>query len=66
MPRTEPGGTVLTPSVLREWPLPEPQAGKESRGRAVVVGGSVQNPGAVMLAGEAALRAAGLTVERKV
>lgn len=57
MPRTEPGGTVLTPSVLREWPLPEPQAGKESRGRAVVVGGSVQNPGAVMLAGEAALRA---------
>ena len=57
MPRTEPGGTVLTPSVLREWPLPEVQGNKEARGRALVVGGSVQNPGAVMLAGEAALRA---------
>lgn len=54
---TEPGGTVLTPSVLRDWPLPEVEGGKESRGRALVVGGSVQNPGAVMLAGEASLRA---------
>ena len=57
MPRTEPGGTVLTPSVLRDWPLPEVVGTKESRGRALVVGGSVQNPGAIMLAGEAALRA---------
>lgn len=57
MAATEPGGTVLTPSVLRDWPLPEPQGGKESRGRAVVVGGSVSNPGAITLAAEAALRA---------
>lgn len=57
MARTEPGGTVLTPSVLRDWPLPDVEGNKEARGRAVVVGGSVQNPGAIMLAAEAALRA---------
>lgn len=57
MPRTEPGGTVLTPSVLRDWPLPEIVGNKEARGRAVVVGGSVANPGAVLLSAEAALRA---------
>ncbi len=57
MPRTEPGGTVLTPSYLRAWPLPEVQGNKEARGRAVVVGGSVGNPGAVLLSAEAALRA---------
>ena len=57
MSRTDPGGTVLTPAVLRDWPLPEVEGSKEARGRVLVVGGSVQNPGAVMLAGEAALRA---------
>lgn len=57
MAGTEPGGTVLTPSVLREWPLPSVEGGKEARGRALVVGGSIQNPGAVTLAGEASLRA---------
>ncbi|HHU38251.1 MAG TPA: NAD(P)H-hydrate dehydratase [Propionibacterium sp.] len=50
-------GTVITPSVLRDWPLPGIEGGKEARGRAIVVGGSVQNPGAIILAAEAALRA---------
>lgn len=54
---TRPGGTVITPAVLRDWPLPGVEGGKESRGRAVVVGGSVQNPGALILAAEASLRA---------
>ena len=54
---TRPGGTVITPAVLRDWPLPGVEGGKESRGRALVVGGSVQNPGALILAAEASLRA---------
>ncbi|MBB1496012.1 NAD(P)H-hydrate dehydratase [Propioniciclava sp. MC1595] len=54
---TRPGGTVITPAVLREWPLPGVEGGKESHGRALVVGGSVQNPGALILAAEASLRA---------
>jgi ADP-dependent NAD(P)H-hydrate dehydratase len=48
---------VVTPAVLRDWPLPRPGAGKESRGRLLVLGGSRGTPGAVLLAGEAALRA---------
>ncbi len=47
---------VVTPHLLREWPLPELQGEKESRGRLLVVGGSRANPGGVMLAAEAALR----------
>lgn len=50
------GGTVLTPHLLRNWPLPAPGGGKEGRGRVIVVGGSRATPGAVRLAGEAALR----------
>lgn len=57
MAATEPGGTVITPAALRDWPLPEIAGDKEARGRAVLVGGSVQNPGAIMLSAEAALRA---------
>ncbi|GAB2622692.1 ADP-dependent (S)-NAD(P)H-hydrate dehydratase [Paractinoplanes abujensis] len=53
--RTDP--TVITPAVLRDWPLPDPSGGKQSRGTVLVVGGSKYNPGAVLLAGEAALRA---------
>lgn len=45
--------------VLRAWPLPAPGSDKESRGRVLVVGGSTQTAGAVLLAGEAALRAGG-------
>ncbi len=48
---------VVTPRLLRDWPLPEPGHGKESRGTVLVVGGSRYTPGAVLLAGVAALRA---------
>ena len=48
---------VITPRSLREWPLPDPSGGKESRGTVLVVGGSRFTPGAVLLAGVSALRA---------
>jgi hydroxyethylthiazole kinase-like uncharacterized protein yjeF len=48
---------VVTPALLRDWALPQPGSGKESRGRLLVLGGSLGTPGAVLLAGEAALRA---------
>lgn len=48
---------VITPHLLRDWPLPEPSGGKEARGTVLVVGGSRYTPGAALLAGEAALRA---------
>jgi len=48
--------TVLTPTALREWPLPEPGHGKYARGAVVVVGGAAGSPGAVVLSGLAALR----------
>jgi hydroxyethylthiazole kinase-like uncharacterized protein yjeF len=51
---TEP--ITVTYSILREWRLPEPEGDKESRGRTLIVGGSDQTPGAVLLAAEAALR----------
>jgi ADP-dependent NAD(P)H-hydrate dehydratase len=51
--------TLVTPRLLRAWPLPDPHAteGKEDRGRVLVVGGSRRIPGAARLAAEAALRA---------
>ncbi len=53
------GTTVVDDALLRRWPLPELEArlGKEARGAVLTVGGSVQNPGAVLLAAVAALRA---------
>jgi ADP-dependent NAD(P)H-hydrate dehydratase len=50
---------LLTDKLLRDWPLPQPdEAGdKEERGRVLVVGGSSQMPGALILAATAALRA---------
>ena len=54
---------LLTPALLRAWPLPQPvktaaeEAGKEARGRVLVVGGGCRCPGSVLLAGTAALRA---------
>ncbi|SCF10547.1 yjeF C-terminal region, hydroxyethylthiazole kinase-related [Micromonospora coriariae] len=48
---------VITPGLLRNWELPVPTGGKESRGTVLVVGGSRFTPGAVLLAGVAALRA---------
>ena len=46
----------VTAAVLRAWRLPDPGPDKESRGRTLIVGGSRQTPGAVLLAAEAALR----------
>ena len=50
---------AVTPALLRAWALPEPDGAgdKESRGRVLVVGGAPSLPGAVLLAGSAALRA---------
>ena len=50
---------LLTPAVLRRWPLPQPEEGgdKEERGRALIVGGSPEMPGAAILAATGALRA---------
>jgi hydroxyethylthiazole kinase-like uncharacterized protein yjeF len=46
-------------SLLRAWPLPVPSndADKEGRGHVLVLGGSREMPGAVILAATAALRA---------
>lgn len=52
-----PDPTVVTPAVLRDWPLPDPSGGKGTRGQVVVVGGTRSTPGGVLLAGEASLRA---------
>jgi hydroxyethylthiazole kinase-like uncharacterized protein yjeF len=48
---------VITPALLREWPLPVPDGDKGARGAVLVIGGSRFTPGAVLLAGVAALRA---------
>jgi len=48
---------VLTPQLLRDWPLPVPDGGKHARGTVLVVGGAPATVGAVLLAGVAALRA---------
>ena len=47
----------ITPSLLRDWPLPSPGADKYSRGAVLVIGGARRTPGATLLAGTAALRA---------
>ncbi|WP_299953131.1 NAD(P)H-hydrate dehydratase [uncultured Modestobacter sp.] len=56
MSRPRPDSTLVTPQVLRDWRLPEPTGGKEARGSILVVGGSTETVGAVLLAAEAALR----------
>jgi len=48
---------LLTPSMLRSWPLPSPDGDKSTRGTVLVIGGSRGTPGAALLAGVAALRA---------
>jgi hydroxyethylthiazole kinase-like uncharacterized protein yjeF len=48
---------LITPQLLRAWPLPTPTGGKEARGQVLIVGGSAEVPGAVLLAAEAAMRA---------
>jgi ADP-dependent NAD(P)H-hydrate dehydratase len=49
---------VVTADLLRDWPVPAPDAagGKDARGAVVVIGGAQHTPGAVLLAGVAALR----------
>lgn len=54
---SRPAPEVVTPHLLRAWPLPAKQDEKEASGRLLVVGGSRANPGGAMLAAEAALRA---------
>jgi hydroxyethylthiazole kinase-like uncharacterized protein yjeF len=51
--------TQVDDALLRAWPLPAPDgdAGKEDRGRVLVLAGSREMPGAAILAGTAALRA---------
>ena len=51
--------SLLTARFLRRWPLPavDPGGNKDSRGAVMIVGGSPQMPGAVVLAATAALRA---------
>jgi hydroxyethylthiazole kinase-like uncharacterized protein yjeF len=50
---------VITPKTLGAWPLPQPEEDddKEARGRVLVIGGSTEIAGAVVLAATAALRA---------
>lgn len=58
-PKRRPLPTRIDGALLRRWPLPklERHADKVSRGDVLVVGGSREIPGAVLLAGTAALRA---------
>jgi ADP-dependent NAD(P)H-hydrate dehydratase len=56
---TSPPSTLITPALLRSLPLPKVDGtdGKDARGCVLVIGGSEQIPGAVILAATAALRA---------
>ena len=49
---------IVSSQLLRDWPLPDVEdgAGKGARGTVVVIGGAADTPGAVLLAGIAALR----------
>ena len=47
---------IVTPALLRDWPLPDAGDAKDFRGRLLVVGGARKAPGAAELAGLAALR----------
>jgi ADP-dependent NAD(P)H-hydrate dehydratase len=57
MSPSSPEPTLVTPEVLRRRPLPEPTGGKNARGSILVIGGSTETLGAVLLAAEAAMRA---------
>jgi ADP-dependent NAD(P)H-hydrate dehydratase len=57
MPRLPPADAALDRDLLRAWPLPaNDDDDKRGRGTALIIGGSEQTPGAVLLAGTAALR----------
>ncbi|NYZ63051.1 NAD(P)H-hydrate dehydratase [Luteimonas deserti] len=57
--RADAAGRRIDAALLKRWPLPDPSTSdsKEDRGRVLVIGGSAQVPGAVLLAGTGALRA---------
>jgi ADP-dependent NAD(P)H-hydrate dehydratase len=57
--RAQPQPTLISAALLRRWPLPKLDGsfGKDDRGQVLVVGGSEQIPGAVILAALGALRA---------
>jgi ADP-dependent NAD(P)H-hydrate dehydratase len=57
MPRSTPDPTLVTTEELRGWRLPEPTGDKNTRGSILVIGGSAETAGAVLLAAEAAMRA---------
>jgi ADP-dependent NAD(P)H-hydrate dehydratase len=57
MSPSSPEPALVTPEVLRGRPLPEPTGGKNARGSILVIGGSTETLGAVLLAAEAAMRA---------
>jgi ADP-dependent NAD(P)H-hydrate dehydratase len=54
-----PRATPITRALLRRFALPTPDDDddKDARGRVLAIGGSVETPGAILLAGVAALRA---------
>jgi ADP-dependent NAD(P)H-hydrate dehydratase len=47
---------IITPLLLRGWPLPEVEDSKYARGQVLVIGGAARTPGAALLAGLAVLR----------
>jgi hydroxyethylthiazole kinase-like uncharacterized protein yjeF len=52
----EQDSVAISAGLLREWALPAPEGGKESRGHLLVVAGTTSTPGAARLTAEAALR----------
>lgn len=59
MPPADSHPTTLDDASLRDWPLPMPpgEGDKELRGHVLILGGSREMPGAIILAATAALRA---------
>jgi ADP-dependent NAD(P)H-hydrate dehydratase len=57
MPPRSTDPVLVTPQVLRGWPIPDVVGDKNSRGSILVIGGSAETLGAVLLAAEAAMRA---------
>lgn len=59
MPVSDTHMVSLDSAVLRAWPLPMPcaEGDKQARGHVLVLGGSCEMPGAIILAATAALRA---------
>jgi len=47
---------LVTPSLLRDWPLPAVKDSKYARGQVLVIGGAAKTPGAALLTGLAVLR----------